>query len=294
MTQYPKHIVAGLLFATYMGIPVVLWALAAQSPWASSGSSFRSAGQLAGIAGACLFSLNFILAARIGWIEELLRGLPRVYSLHHLFGGLAFILLLFHPVLLGLQYVSQSLSLAADFFLPQPTDIPRLFGVLALGILGGLLCITFFLRIAYHTWKSTHQWLGLALLFASLHVYLMPGNLSQADGLRPYMVAVIIAGLLAFGYRVLFGCWLVRRSPYVVQDVEQHADATEVHLSPAEQALRYKAGQFFFISVQHANGITREPHPFSFTSASASAGISFAAKRLGDYTDTLGRLRKGD
>ena len=51
--------------------------------------------------------------------------------------------------------------------------------------------------------------------------------------------------------------------------------------------------QFFFLRVHTERGITRESHPFSFTSNSAQPAVSFAAKIAGDYTSTLPRLKKG-
>ena len=276
-------------------IPIGLW-LSSQTPgnFTNLSSVLRSIGQLCGLMGATLFSCNFILSARIGWIEEILSGLPKVYNLHHLFGGLAFILLLVHPVFLGLQYLPYSVSAAASFFLPNPADIPKLLGVLALGTLTTLLFITFFVRIAYHNWKATHQWLGLALVLASFHVYLMPGHLDSAPLLRGYMVTLMVAGIVAFGYRVVFGRWLVKRHPYTVDTVKVHGtQATEVRLLPLTKSTTYLAGQFFFLRVHTERGITREAHPFSFTSNPAQPAVSFAAKIAGDYTSTLPQLKKG-
>ncbi len=292
MTKFHKDMAAYLILAAYLAVPVVLWrASVGSTAWADSASVLRSIGQVSGLLGASMFSLNFVLAARLRWLEDLMSGLPRMYVAHHVFGGLALILLLIHPLFLGLQYLPVSLSLAASFFTPNLNDTPKLLGVLALGVLIVLLFITFFIRIAYHKWKSTHQWLGLSLLFASLHVYLIPGHLSSAPGLRAYMVMIIIVGLVAFLYRVLFGRWLVRRSLYKVVGVNAHGEnGTEVTLTPIKKSVKYQAGQFFFVRVHNSTGVTREPHPFSFTSPPATRNISFAAKPLGDYTNALKSL----
>ena len=276
-------------------VPIGLWFNSQPlNVWLTLPGLLRSIGHLCGLLGATLFSCNFILSARIGWIEEILSGLPKVYNLHHLFGGLAFILLLVHPVFLGLQYLPYSVSAAASFFLPNPADIPKLLGVLALGTLTTLLFITFFVRIAYHNWKATHQWLGLALVLASLHVYLMPGHLDSAPLLRGYMVTLMALGIVAFGYRVVFGRWLVKRYPYAVDMVKVHdTQATEARSLPLAKPITYIAGQFFFLRVHTEHGITREAHPFSFTSNPAQPAVSFAAKMAGDYTSTLPRLKKG-
>ncbi len=288
MSRLQKDIAGWLLLVGFIAVPVVLWqSYTGTSAWASTSSSLRSIGQLSGLIGASLFSLNFILAARLGWVEELMSGLPRIYTFHHFSGIAALILLLMHPLFLGLQYLPFSFSLVVDFFVPDFSDKPKLLGAIALLTIVVLLFITLFMRIAYHKWKATHQWLGLALLLASLHVYLIPGHLSSAPGLRYYMVSVIIAGLVAFTYRVLFGRWLIRRYPYKVNKVNVHDNGTEVILSPLGKPVRYKAGQFFFIRVHDAAEVSKESHPFSFTSPPGKKYISFTAKPIGDYTATL-------
>ncbi len=286
---------AQLGLAASILIPIGLWFSSQPlTIWSTTPGALRSIGHLCGLVGATLFSYNFILAARISWVEEILNGLPKVYTLHHLFGGLAFILLLVHPVFLGLQYLSYSVSTAASFYITIVHDLPKLLGLLAWATLVGLLIITFFIQIAYHHWKATHQWLGLALVLASLHVYLIPGHLDSAPWLRGYMVTLMAAGLAAFAYRVLGGRWLVRRYVYRVDSVKVHNQlATKVRLRPARRPISYKAGQFFFMRVHTQNGITKEAHPFSFTSSPTQSPISFAAKIAGDYTSTLSQLRPG-
>lgn len=186
----------------------------------------------AGLIGASLLSLNFVLAARVRWLEEVMNGLPRIYSAHHRIGAFALMFLLAHPLFLSLQYLPTPLPLAASFLTPGLDEMSRLLGVLALLSLVTLLVITFFIRIPYHQWKATHRWLGLPLLLASVHVYLIPGNLSAAPHLRAYMVSVLAVGVVAFAYRVPLGRWLVRRYPYKVRSVQRHNTAVEAQLVP--------------------------------------------------------------
>src|SRR5690606_23604793 len=105
-----QRVIAQTILALFMLTPVMLWFLSQPATvWTPPSGALRSIGHLCGIIGATLFSDNVVLSARIGWIEEVLNGLPKVFSLQHLFGGVAFILLSVHPVFLGLQHVPYSI-----------------------------------------------------------------------------------------------------------------------------------------------------------------------------------------
>lgn len=292
--NYHHFAFIGLLTAFTL-VPFGLWVSTIRTPfWFDASSTFRSLGLLAGVMGASLFSLNFILSARLSWIEEALRGLPRVYTFHHYIGIIALILLLTHPLGLGLQYLPYSLELAVAFFLPDFTDIPKLLGMIALVIVATLLWITLFVRIAYHRWKFSHQWLGLALFIASFHVFLIPGHLDGASQLRYYMLSIMLLGLTTYTYRTLLGRWLVRRTAYRVANVKNQQQVTEITLDPVGKPISYLPGQFIFLRISSSSGkISQEMHPFSITSPPQNKQLSIAAKSVGDYTSTLLNMAAG-
>lgn len=60
-------------------------------------------GRGAGIAGMTCFLLAAILSVRIPGLDPWLGGLTAVWRLHHLLGAAAFLLLMAHPLLLGLS-----------------------------------------------------------------------------------------------------------------------------------------------------------------------------------------------
>lgn len=282
-----------LLFCIYLTIPLYIWLTVSfgEDSFANIVNFTRSLGQILGLLGASLFTLNFILAARLRIIEDLVGGLNRVYVLHHQIGAYALIFLLFHPLLLTIQYLSISVVAAAQFLLPPTAEIAVWVGIGALVVLTILLIITFYFRIEYQRWKTTHQLLGVALLLAFFHVLLISGDLSSNRLQRIYLLTIMGLGLIAWIYRSVLNRFLVRRLPFTVNNIVHKAeDILEVTLSPIGKSLAYDPGQFIFVCAD-SRGVSREEHPFSITSPQGATALSFAAKSLGDFTETLKLLK---
>jgi len=196
----------GWLFILILALaPMILWS--AMTPLSSRFidlmTTLTSLGQLTGLIGTVLFSLNLVLASRHRYLEKFFFGLNQAYFNHHWLGGSAFILLLFHPLLLVIKYIPLSIALAAQFFLPLPFDIAKSTGILALALMIVLLWLTFYIRPRYQLWKTTHKFLGLAFWLASLHVYFIPSDVARSLPLRIYMLVFIVLGFLAILYRTV-------------------------------------------------------------------------------------------
>src|SRR6266480_2383704 len=131
-------------------------------------SILRSIGQVLGLVGVVMFSLNFVLSTRLKSFEDFFGGMNRVYVAHHIFGGIALIILLFHPLFLAASYLPYSVKAAALYLLPGE-DWSINFGIAALLLLISLLLITFFINLPYQIWQFTHKFLGLAFFIASIH-----------------------------------------------------------------------------------------------------------------------------
>ncbi|HQU69038.1 MAG TPA: FAD-binding oxidoreductase [Albidovulum sp.] len=85
----------------------------------------------------------------------------------------------------------------------------------------------------------------------------------------------------------------LRRRTFTVERVSRHGDTTTVTLLPKGRTMRWRPGQFAFLSAPEAG--LAEPHPFTITSAPAADGhITFAIRALDGWTRRLpGALRKG-
>jgi len=248
-------------------------------------------GQATGLVGASLFFTNFILSARFQLLEKIFVGLNRVYYYHHQLGAISLVLLLSHPILLSLQYLSASIVYVAQFFIPSLGAMENIVGSAALFSLVFLLYLTLFARLKYQTWRLSHKYMGIPLILAGLHLIIVPGNLAQNFPLKIYMLSLFTAALLSWLYRTVFFQQLVKRYRYKVAGTKLLANSvTEVMLTPVGKKMDYLPGQFLFIEV-HSLGIETEQHPFSIITNPGQNELGFAAKSLGDYTETLKLLK---
>lgn len=291
-----------ILYRKYVGVSlIILFALVPGVLWlpyasaANTESLFLSIGQVLALTGSVLLSINFVLSGRFKFLEPVFAGLNQIYIVHHIVGAAAFILLMYHPVFISLSYFQVSGLKAVIKFLLDFSDIPILFGKLALTVIITLLIITFFVRpkIPYQIWKLTHKFMGLGLFLASLHILLIPSTVSVNLPLKIYILTFATLGLAAYTYRVLLYKYLVKRYLYkVISAVKINKEVVEVILSPIEKAISHLPGQFIFIKFK-SPGITGEVHPFSLTSATGENNLSLAIKSSGDFTQNIKLLKKG-
>lgn len=277
-------------------IPAIIWLN--MLPWkerfADLPSTLTSLGQLTGLIGMTLFAISLILSARLKFFDQHLHGLNRVYINHHRYGAIAFILLLFHPLLLASKYLIFSLESAMVFLLPS-SDWTINFGILSLLGMIILLILTFFVSLRYDFWKNTHKYLGLVFFLGGLHSFLITSDISRSTPLRWYVLTLSALGILIYIYHTLLGKITAKRYLYSVEAVNKLNDAVvEVVLSPFKinEQLSYQAGQFAFVNFDDQR-VGLEQHPFSFVSAPHEEQLRFAIKNLGDYTGTVSNLTKG-
>jgi predicted ferric reductase len=249
-------------------------------------------GQLCGLVGTLLFAISLILSVRTKWMDRLFKGLNNLYKIHHYLGQIAFCLLLVHPLFLIPKYAG-NMANAAKFLLPDPSHIATNPGIFSLFMMILLLVLTLYLRPKYNIWKWTHKFLGLAFFLASLHVYLIVSDTSRFWPLKLYMLTFIGLGLVSFVGYSLLGRFLIKKYAYqVVKVTEIAADTWEIQMSPVASSIKFKPGQFVFVSFKDKN-IGNESHPFSISSGVNDRDLSITVKNLGDYTAKLSQLKSG-
>ena len=254
-------------------------------------SSMRSLGQITGLVGMVLFSLTLILSTRIRLLEELFGGLDKVYRAHHFLGASAFVLLLFHPVFLALRFILFSLKAAASSFLPINGFAVNV-GIFSLATMILFLTFTFIIKIPYHYWKITHQFLGISYLFAVLHVIFIRSDISNSMGLRVYVFFFMILGIGAYLYRPLLARFIVSRAKYRVRSVKAlNGSVVDISLEPesADEKILHCPGQFIYVSFRQ-KGISSESHPFTISSGNE---MKVTIKSLGDFTSDIKNLKQG-
>lgn len=274
-------------------ITFVLWLGSKPSLLAVFDLPFKSLGQIAGLMGLVLLSLQYVLAARFVWIERMFGGLDKVYKAHRLLGVLGFLFILYHPFFLALN-VLPSVDLFSRYFLPLTSNslaynmgIVSLYGYLA------LVALTVYVKLPYHVWKKTHEWIGVPLFFAIWHVLTIYSDVSNSWTLRAWVVSVSFLGAGAFLYKLYLYPAFARKYEYLISSISQKGQITELVLVPCFARMDYLPGQFAFLTFK-SSALSLEPHPFTISSAPQDSFLRFSIKNLGDFTARVGEVRPGD
>lgn len=198
--KYLKENLGFMLVLVLAIIPIGVWffMLPLSDRFSSFGQTLRSLGQVTGLLGMALLSLNFVLAGRFKFLNALFRNPGGVYAKHHIVGALSFCLLLFHPIFLAVQYLMLSIGLSFNFIFSFG-NWALIFGKMALVFMIILMFITFYLRLRYSLfWKSTHKYLSLVLFLGGVHMLLISSDVSSNLVLRYYMLSLAIFGMVSF------------------------------------------------------------------------------------------------
>jgi predicted ferric reductase len=253
-------------------------------------SNARYWGQITALLGLVLFAIEFVLATRASFLEIIFGGLDKLYTIHHIVGGLALILLMNHPILLAL-HVLPNINVALMYFWLGSNFAYNL-GVIALYILLILLVITFYFKLPYDLWKSLHEWLGVPIIFAALHIILISSDTSNSILLRVWILSWCGIAIIAYLYKRFLYKYLGKSAEYTVEKVVKMQEIVEVYLKPVRKPLKFKPGQFAFVSFLDKR-IGNEAHPYSISYTRDGELIRFSIKALGDYTLKLRELSVG-
>jgi predicted ferric reductase len=272
----------GRLLILYLCLVTVNIYLLSKPDLASLASQpYRSLSQIISLTGTTLLCLSFVLAGRFRFIENLFGGMDKMYKTHHAVSGIAFVLLINHPILLILQSLPNRAA-AMTYIIPG-TNLSYTFGICALSLMISLLIITLYIDLPYHIWKKTHEYFGLVLILASVHIFLISSDVSRYLPLRFYMLTLIALGLISYLYKRFVYGRFGPRYLYTIADMKKYRDVMELTLSPRSKKMIYTPGQFAFLSVANA-AISHEEHPFSIMSNPDDPYVRFAIKIVGDYT----------
>ena len=244
-------------------------------------------------------ALGLLLSARPRAVETSFGGLDRMYKVHKYLGVAALLLFIVHfatvpggpdgdGVEVGTVIAEGSETAAAPGDTPggeEEEGLPiDLFGLIAMIGFTLLIVVTLNRKIPYHRWIATHRFMGLFFAVVSVHVLLV---LIDGEALAFFsppgaaLALLVLAGLVAYGYRQLFQAKKERR-PFTLSAVNRLERATEVVLAPKKGMFRFEPGQFAFVTID-ADGF-REAHPFTISSGATEDGLRFTMKALGDYT----------
>lgn len=254
--------------------------------------TMTSIGQIAGILGFAMFSVNLLLSARFQFIEKLFAGLPGIYKSHRQLGSIGFSLILLHPLFLVVSYLSVSLRAAMDFFTPF-NNLAVTYGSISLFLMMVLIILTFYIKLKYNHWKFSHKFMVLAFAFGLLHAFLISSDISRDTFLRVYLLGFGLAALAAGFYQSFLSKLWNTHASYTLKHVNiLNNQVVELELEPRNKKIKFIPGQFVFISIK-GRGVDSESHPFSISSSSSDNNLGLIIKSLGDYTEKLKDLSPG-
>lgn len=282
-----------------LGIPIIILSLiitlnlfiaSKQSVGIIFNHPLLSLGQIFSLIGTILLCFSFVLSSKLSRLENWFGGFDKVYKTHHAAGAIAFVLLLLHPLFLIVDALPNK-KLAVLYVLPSNIWSYN-FGIIALWTMIFLIVLTIFVKLPYHVWKKTHEYMGLALLLGALHIFLVTSDVSRFAPLRVWMFSFIFVALSAYIYARFLYKHFGPKYNYVVEYFRRDEDLIELFLRPVGKSLPFSPGQFAFLQFENKE-LNSEEHPFSISSDPQSSFLRFSIKIVGDYTLNLRELEKG-
>lgn len=273
-----------------VALPCLLAGVLGFATYAPYGSE-AAIGIAVGAAAVIAMSEALILAARPRLLEPLFRGLDRMYRVHKWLGISALVLMILHDLI------------EPDFERTvRETGLGELAGdagEFAFNALLALIAVSWFrrlpfirLEIPYQLWRFSHRFMGVLFAIVVFHQFFVDMPTGVDPSLSLLLNAFGIGGLIAWVHTE-FVAPRLRRRAFTVSGIRRHGDTTEVTLTPRERAMRWRPGQFAFLSAPEAG--LPEPHPFTIASAPRPDGtLTMSIRALGGWTRRLpGTLREG-
>lgn len=253
-------------------------------------------GRVTGILGLTWVLLAAALSIRIPGFDRPFGGLTRLWKRHHVLAGGGFLLLLAHPLLLAFAAAPAGWHAPSAVLFPPAGRISVWSGWAALVLFMLFLAPTFrfFGEPAYPRWKRLHRLSGPAVLLALVHTLLLQRSFGTALAWTLWGGLGALA-ILAMVWRFILAPRLAR-SPHRVLNVEPLGEReVEIVLEPEERPMRYRAGQFVYMTPEDPalSAGRGEEHPYTLSSAPDQETVRIAVKALGDASTALQTVTPG-
>ena len=233
--------------------------------------------QFAGMASLVTMAWIQILATRLRGLEPIFGPLDQIYRLHKWLGIAALVLALLHDTL-----ESEIKGLGRKTPL---NEFAEGLGEWGLNGLIALIVGSVLMLIPYRLWYFAHRFIGVFFALSALHFLLIRKPFSNTDILGIYVGAFCLVGLLAYLWKLTPRARRMRGA-YKVAQTSPSGTSTVITLTPNEEAIRHRPGQFAFFSFDLPGG--KEVHPFTISSAPRPDGqLRVSAAPLGDFTQRV-------
>lgn len=280
-----------VLYAAIVLSPLMLVALL-RPP--TDHSFIYTVGKNLALAGFTILALQFVLSARLKWIERPF-GLNVLFHFHKAMAVLASLLLISHPVLIAIGGHDWSV-----LFGPQVMWHIWLGRITLVIVLAHVLLASFrvVIRLNYETWRVVHN-LGAVLILALgfFHSWNAGGDF-KIVWMKALWAGLLFVAVASYLWHRVLRTMLLRRHPYQVTEVRAEANGVWTITLAAPEGIRrfdYLPGQFHFLIFQRAPNLPVEEHHWTISSSPTEAGVLRSTiKESGDFTASIGKTKPGD
>ncbi|NSW54122.1 MAG: ferric reductase-like transmembrane domain-containing protein [Anaerolineae bacterium] len=254
--------------------------------------------------------LGFIGLTMAGWQlapisrftpAQKLFNMDKLYRVHHFLSVASAVFVLVHYLLLlfnfeaGIGINGWALNLLNVFTAPLRAQM----GVLSL-LAYLLITLTSVFRkpfkLGYDAWRVLHDIFTLLLVGGGLAHVLLVARYSAAPAMNALLwVQTALWVLAALYIRVFKPLWQLRH-PWKITRVHQEVETVyTLRVAPRGFAVpAFHPGQVAWLTVRRSP-FSLSRHPFSIASSASNRDYyEFAIKKLGDFTNTIGQLKKGE
>ncbi len=250
------------------------------------GSIWLTLGQLAAIVGVVLFCINMMLSSKFDFLNDLWGSLDKRLKYHKWYGISASMLILFHPIWIGVSRIPNYERVRQLFWpgkmLEYNLGIMALYGTILLVVL------TLFVKMKYDVWLRTHQFMGLMALIAAAHILTIGSDVGRYVWLKVWILFWMLA---AMGVFIINKFGKKNMYKYKVSKVNKIGKVVEISMEAENEKMKFEAGQYAYFEFKKFG---KERHPFSIASSPDKDELMIAVKALGDFTEKLQEVEVGD
>lgn len=246
-----------------------------------------------GAIGISLLALQPLLSSRLPQLEREV-GLDRIMRWHAANAKFAALLVVLHPIFLFYDQVALSgLSQVVSTF-----TIYHWMGISALVLI--LITVTLAvysdrIGISYELWKFLHRAGYLIIILGFAHSRFISADFAIGGPFYYWWFVVGAVVLTGLGYRYIIRPVLIKDNLYRTVEVKRVANKIHsVTMEPLhDKVIDYFPGQYAFVKFESAR-VPKEEHHFTISSSPGDNNLTFTIKASGDFTNLIGKLRRGD
>lgn len=246
-----------------------------------------------GFGGLAIMGLQSVLTARFRRATAPF-GVDIIYYFHRLAAIGGFALIVGHYLILRARYGE-----ALGDFNPLSASWHMTAGRVALLLFALLIVSSLWrkkLNIEYDRWRIAHAVMAVAAVVLAIAHIGGVDHYTRAAWKGAVWGGYSIVWVLVVGYVRVVRPMSLLKSPYRVKEIRaERGSSWTLTLTPeGHSGFRFSPGQFAWLTLR-ASPFRAKEHPFSFSGSAEDTGtLSFTIKELGDFTSTIGSIRRGE